>query len=106
MLPVPNDVNEMAVWFACNKLSNNFSEYETISFGIGKPPALKIDDISIPDKPHGKHLEVHLDPQLNFREHISYVTKILNKFCGLSTRRNVFQFSIILMPKLSSVMVY
>ena len=85
LLTIQNDINEMTTWFACNKLSINSSKCETISFGIGKPPALKIDNISIPDKPHCKYL-VHLDPQLNFREHISYVDKKLNKFCGLMYR--------------------
>ena len=85
-LTIQNDIYEMTNWFACNKLSINSSKCETISLGIGKPPALKIDNISIPDKPHCKYIGVHLDPQLNFREHISYIVKKLNKFCGLMYR--------------------
>ena len=37
----------------------------------------------MPDKPHWKYLGVHLDPQLHFCEHISYVAKKLKKLCGL-----------------------
>ena len=46
----------------------------------------RIDNISIPYKPHSKYLGVHLDPQLNFRENISYVAKKLYEFCGLMYR--------------------
>ena len=86
MFLIKIDTNEMTNWFACNKLSINFSKCETISFSIGKPPALKIDNISNPDKPHCKYLGVQLEPELNFREHISYVAKKLNKFCRLVYR--------------------
>ena len=86
LLTIQNDLSEMTIWFAWNKLSINSSKCETISFGIGKPPALKTDNISIPEKPHYKYSGVHLDSQLNFREHISYIAKKLNKFCGLMYR--------------------
>ena len=49
--------------FACNKFFINSSKCETISFGIGKPPGLKTDNICMPDKPHCNYLDVHLDPQ-------------------------------------------
>ena len=51
------------------------SESEILLFGVGKPPALKSDNISILNMPHGKYLGVHWDPQLNFRKLISYVAK-------------------------------
>ena len=47
---------------------------------------LKIVNINIPDKPHCNYLAVHLDPQLIFRGHISYVAKQLNKVCGILYR--------------------
>ena len=93
--------------FACNKLSLNSSKRETISFGIGKPPALKIDNISIPDKPHYKGF--HLDPRLSFREHIS---KKIEQILRTDVQSQVYvpeemsQLFIIIMLKLSSVMVY
>ena len=55
LLRIQNDINEMTKWLACNKLSINSSKCETISFGIGKPPGLKIDNISITQKPHCKY---------------------------------------------------
>ena len=82
LLTIQNGINEMRNWSAYNKLSINCSKCETISFGIAKPPALKIDNISIPDKFHCKYLGVHLDLQLKFREHI-YVSKKLDRYCGL-----------------------
>ena len=99
----------MTKWFACNKLSINSSRCETISFGNGTPPEMKVDNININDKHHCKYLGVHLDPQFNFREHIISVAKNeqvspSNVQSQANVTKNV-QFFITPMLKLSSVMV-
>ena len=55
LLTIQNDINKLTNLFAYNKLSISSSKCET-SFGIGKFPALKIDNITIPDKHHCKYV--------------------------------------------------
>ena len=55
-------------------------------FGHGKPVTIKIGVSELNYKPSCRYLGVHLDKKLLFREHIDYVVKKLNKFCGLIYR--------------------
>ena len=52
----------------------------------GKPPKLGFANINIPNKPHCKYLGVYLARKPYFREHINYMAKKLNGFCGLLYR--------------------
>ena len=76
----------MTNWFVSNKLTVNVDKCEAISFGCGKPDKVTILRNKLPYQKACKYLGLHLDGSLKFREHIDYVTKKLNKFCGLIHR--------------------
>ena len=80
------DFKNMTNWFVSNKLTVNVSKCEAISFGCGKPDKVTILSDELPYQKACNYLGLHLDGNLKFREHIEYVTKNLNKFCGLIYR--------------------
>ena len=80
------DVERLSNWFIGNKLTINVGKCEIISFGIGVPQEPHILENPLTYKKSCKYLELYLDGSLRFREHIDYVVKKLNKFCGLFYR--------------------
>ena len=84
--PITQDLKNMTNWFVSNKLTVNEDKCEAISFGCGKPDKNTILRNELPYQNAWKYLGLHLDGSLKFREHIDYVTKKLNKFCGLIYR--------------------
>ena len=56
---------------ACNKLTNKIENCETNFFGYWEPSNILIDKAVIPVQIPG----IHIDKNLQFREHIDYVTK-------------------------------
>ena len=80
---IREDVKVMTHWFDANKLTINVDKCEAIHFGRGIPDEVQIKDNHLHYKPCCKYLGVYIDPTLTFRDHIDYVVKKLNKFCGL-----------------------
>ena len=76
------DLHRIIDWFTASKLTVNIDKCEAISFGNGLPE--KNGELCY--KSSCKYLGLHLDGSLKFREHINYVVKKLNKFCGLIYR--------------------
>ena len=73
---VQSDMDNLSQWFCQNRLSINRDKCEAVAFGRG----------------------VYVDKTLRFIEHIDYVKKILNKFCGLIYRvRHTFTQKCLLM---------
>ena len=67
-------------------------------FGSGKPDKIKIGVTELNYKASCRYLGIHLDKGLFFREHIDYVVKKLNKFCGLIYRvRHIYPRKCLLM---------
>ena len=83
---ITQDLKNMTNWFVSNKLTVNVNKCEAICFGCGKPDKVTILSNELPYQKACKYLGLHLDGNLKFREHIDYVTKKLNKFCGLMYR--------------------
>ena len=54
-----------------------------MNFTVGKKRDFKILNSKLPNTKCFKYLGVYIDNKLTFREHIEYITKKLNKFCGL-----------------------
>ena len=80
------EINCVRDWFSSNKLTVNPEKCEAMCFGYGKPDTIKIGVSELNYKASCRYLGVHLDKKLLFREHIDYVVKKLNKFCGLIYR--------------------
>ena len=87
------DILQLRKWFAANKLTVNVSKCELITFGSKSVPKLeKAFGEEIPNRKSAKYLGIHLDKNLTFREHANYLTKKLNKFCGLIYKiRHMYQ---------------
>ena len=85
-------------WFSSNKLTVNPEKCEAMCFGYGKPDTIKIGVSELKYKASCRYLGIHLDKKLLFREHIDYVVKKLNKFCGLIYRvRHIYPRKCLLM---------
>ena len=54
-----------------------------MNFAVGKIKDKKIFNSKLPNNNCFKFLGVYIDNKLTFREHIEYITKKLNAFCGL-----------------------
>ena len=80
------DLHRITDWFTASKLTVNIGKCEAISFGNGLPEKITILNEELCYKSSCKYLGLHLDGSLKFREHINYVVKKLNKFCGLIYR--------------------
>ena len=85
-LNLQDDLDRVIDWFSFNKLSVNTSKCESMHFGCGISKHLTILNENVGMKTHCKYLGLYLDSKLTFREHIKYVSKKLNKFCGLIYR--------------------
>ena len=83
---IRKDVDCMFKWFCSNKLTVNIDKCESICFGLGKPEKVEIDGQQVEYKNACKYLGVYIDKNLKFRDHIDYVVKKLNIFCGLIYR--------------------
>ena len=85
-LNLQDDLDRVIDWFSFNKLSVNTSKCESMHFGCGITKHLTILNENVGMKTHCKYLGLYIDSKLTFREHIKYVSKKLNKFCGLIHR--------------------
>ena len=77
------EIDLISDWMTSNKLTINIDQCEVMCFGSGNPPPLKIKDTPIQCKISCKYLGLHIDKWLRFNQHIEYLVKKLNKFCGL-----------------------
>ena len=85
-------------WMISNKLTININKCEVMCFGSGNPPPLKIKDTPIQCKISCKYLGLHVGKWLRFNQHIEYLVKKLNKFCGLIYKiRHMFPRNCLLM---------
>ena len=92
------EINCVRDWFSSNKLTVNPEKCEAMCFGFGKPDTYKIGVSELNYKAFCRYLGIHLDKKLFFREHIDYVVKKLNKFCGLIYRvRHIYSRKCLLM---------
>ena len=80
---IRKDVKVRTHWFNAIKLTINVDKCEAIHFGRGTPDEFQIKDNHSHYKLCYKYLGDYIDPTLTFRDHIDYVVKKLNKFCGL-----------------------
>ena len=76
----------MRIWFDVNKLTLNVEKCESISFGRAQPVSEEAFGEKISSKSWCKYLGVIIYNKLNFKDHVDYVSKKLNKFCGLVYR--------------------
>ena len=83
---ITEDVRKMRNWFDVNKLTLNVEKCESISFGRAQPVSEETFGEKISCKSSCKYLGVIIDNKLNFKDHVEYVSKKLNKFCGLVYR--------------------
>ena len=85
-------------WFSSNKLTVNPEKCEAMCFGYGKPDKIKMLVSELKYKASCRYLGIHVDKKLLFREHLDYVVKKLNKFCGLIYRvRHIYPRKCLLM---------
>ena len=80
---IQSDMDCLLQWFCQKRLSINRDKCEAVAFGRGHLSEILILDRKVPYSNACKCLGVHVDKTLRFREHIDYVVKTLNKFCGL-----------------------
>ena len=66
-----------------SELTLNTTKCESMNFAVRKIKDFKIFNSKLPNTNCFKYLGVFIDNKLTFREHIEYITKKLNKFCGL-----------------------
>ena len=86
----------MFIWFCSNKLTGNNDKCESLCFGLGKPEKVEINRQQVECKNACKCLGVYVEQR--FREHIDYVVKTLNTFCGIFCRvRQCLQKSCLLL---------
>ena len=76
------EINCVRDWFSSNKLTVNPENCDAMCFGYEKPDTIKIKVSELNNKASCRCLGIHLDKKLFFREHIDYVVKKLNRFCG------------------------
>ena len=78
-----SELERVGHWFRQNKLTLNITKCESMNFAAGKARDIEIFNSKLPNNNCFKYLGVYIDNKLTFREHIAYLTKKLNKFCGL-----------------------
>ena len=83
---ITEDVRKMRNWFDVNKLTLNVEKCQSISFGRAQPVSEEAFGEKISCKSSCKYLGVLIDIKLNFKDHVDYVSKKLNKFCWLVFR--------------------
>ena len=92
------EVDLISDWMTSNKLTINIDKCEVMCFGSGNPPLLKIKLTPIQCKISCKCLGLHVDEWLRFNQHIEYLVKKVNTFCGLIYRiRHMFPRNCLLM---------
>ena len=79
-------LDKICDWFNYNKLSINTTKCETMSFGSNYQNTLTVHNEVISRNTFCKYLGVYIEWKLTFTDHINYVVKKLNKFCGLIYR--------------------
>ena len=93
-----NDLDKICDWFNYNKMSLNTSKCETMSFGNNYQNTLTVQNEAMPRNTCCKYLGVLIDSKLTFRDHLIYVVKKLNKFCGLIYRvRDIYPIKCLLL---------
>ena len=93
-----NDLDKICDWFNYNKMSLNTSKCETMSFGNSYQNTLTVQNEAMPRNTCCKYLGVLIDSKLTYRDHINYVVKKLNKFCGLIHRvREIYPIKCLLL---------
>ena len=93
-----NDLDKICDWFNYNKMSLNTSKCETMSFGNNYQNTLTVQNEAMPRNTCCKYLGVLIDSKLTYRDHIIYVVKKLNKFCGLIYRvRDIYSIKCLLL---------
>ena len=112
MIKPEERVDPLREWISSIKLRVNPENCKAMCFGYGKPDTIKLGFSELNYKTYCWYLGIHLDKKLLFREHIDYVVKKLNEFCGLIDRAvtfihgNVFFCYITLLLNQLSAMIY
>ena len=83
---IQSDMDNLSQWFYQNRRSINRDNCEAVAFGRGHPSETLILNKKVSYSNVCKYLGLYVDKTLRFREHIDYVVKKLNKFCGLIYR--------------------
>ena len=83
---IQQEVNELLNWYTTNKLSVILEKCEILPFGSGQPVEIKMMNNTIQYKKSCKYLGIHSVSSLRFNQHIDYVVKKLNNFCGVIYR--------------------
>ena len=92
------DLDKSCDWFNHNKMSLNISKCETMSFGYNYQNTLTVQNEAMPRNTCCKNLGGLIDSKLSYRDHIYYLVKKLNKFCGLIYRgRDIYLIKYILL---------
>ena len=92
------EIDLISDWMKSDKLTINIDKCEVMCFGFGNPPPLKVKDTPMQFKKSCKYLGLHVDKWLRFNQHIEYLIKKLNNFCGLIYRiRHMFPRNCLLM---------
>ena len=84
--PLQMDVERVSNWFNTNKLTINYVKSEAINFGKPTKEKVKLKDNALDYNTSCKYLGIYIDKNLTFRDHVDFVVKKLNKFCGLMYR--------------------
>ena len=77
------EIDLISGWMTSNELTINIDKCEVMCFGSGNPPPLKVKDTPMQCKISCKYLGLNVDKWLRFNQHIEYLVKKLNRFCGL-----------------------
>ena len=94
---IQNDLYKICDWFN-HKISLNTSKCETMSFGNNYQNTITVQKEAMPRNTCCKYLGVLIDSKLTYRDHINYVVKKLNKFCGLINRvRDIYPLKCLLL---------
>ena len=80
------DVERVSNWFNTNKLTINYVKSEAINFGKPTKEKVKLKYNALDYNTSFKYLGIYIDKNLTFRDHVDFVVKKLNKFCGLMYR--------------------
>ena len=92
------DMDNLSQWFCQNRIRINRDKCEAVAFGRGHPSEILILNKKVSYSNVCKLLGLYVDKTLSFREHIDYVVKTHNKFCGLIYRvRHIFTQKCLLM---------
>ena len=77
------EMDSISEWMTSKKLTINIDKCEVLCFGSGNPAPLKIKDAPIQCKISCKNLGLLEDKWFRFNQHIDYLVKKFNKFCGI-----------------------